>query len=394
MGDFFHLLRLRVEANARNAVDVYTRELAEYRALSTGSLGHASLLDFAVTLRRRTYALAEDGRPFSGEDLAYMAAVGRERGEKGVSLAAHRRVLVLHSTLTLHEIQDAAGPHDLDALMLTLGWLGPQGVTAQNAYTRGYMEGQERCLSLVTRVQLLAKMLLANDPSAPELARNLGMTLPERYVVTVVRIAGRPFRWLDRVRDQVIEVLIEGERIPLAWPTPEELVALVPETNGTPASAEDRALSVAHDFAETIGRPCSVGTATGRVDALSGALSLARQVSQAAPIETVPRRVYTLADVFVELGTAQLPQVDEWLQGVARRLAGGPDLVTTLDVYYRGDMNRLRAAAALHIHPRTLDYRLQRVRELTGLNPGSTRGIRVLNTVVARVLAGAWPEPE
>ncbi|MFC4586662.1 PucR family transcriptional regulator [Sphaerisporangium corydalis] len=390
MGDFFHLLRTRVDANARRAADVYERELADFRMISSGPRGGTSLLEFAVVLRRRTFELAEDNQPFSAEDLAYIAAVGKERGEKGVSLTSHRQVLVLHSTLTLHEIHDAAGTNDLDALMLMLGWLAPQGLNAQNAYTRGYMEGQERFLPLVTRVQLLAKMLLANDPAAPELARNLGMPVPERYVVTVVRIAGRPFRWMDRLRDEVIEILIDGDRMPLAWPAPEEFVGLVPDTDGVPAAAEHRALTLAHDFAETIGRPCSVGTATARVHALAGALTLARQVSQMAPIEPVPRRVYALADVFVELGTAQLPQIDEWLRGVAERLSNGPDLVTTLDVYYGCDMNRLRAAASLHIHPRTLDYRLQRVRELTDLNPGSTRGIRVLNTVVARVLAGAW----
>ncbi|MEU8635467.1 helix-turn-helix domain-containing protein [Amycolatopsis sp. NPDC048633] len=78
------------------------------------------------------------------------------------------------------------------------------------------------------------------------------------------------------------------------------------------------------------------------------------------------------------------------LRDVARRLANGPDLVTTLDVYYRNDMNRLRSAVALHIHPRTLDYRLRRVRESTGVDPASTKGIRILTAAVARLLAGAW----
>ena len=70
-------------------------------------------------------------------------------------------------------------------------------------------------------------------------------------------------------------------------------------------------------------------------------------------------------------------------------VATGPDLVRTLDVSYRNDMNRLRAAVALHIHPRTLDYRLRRVREVTAADPGSTKGVRVLTAAVARLLAGA-----
>jgi DNA-binding PucR family transcriptional regulator len=52
-------------------------------------------------------------------------------------------------------------------------------------------------------------------------------------------------------------------------------------------------------------------------------------------------------------------------------------------------MNRTSAAAALHIHPRTLDYRLRRVREVTGIDPGSTVGVRLLSATVARTLAVA-----
>ncbi|MEO3807704.1 helix-turn-helix domain-containing protein [Sphaerisporangium sp. B11E5] len=389
MRGFFRVLRQRADANARRAVDLYTREMADYRTMCEDERGRASLLEFAVALRRRTFELAEENRPFSEDDLAYMAAMGKERGEQGVSLASHRRVLVLHTTLTLREVQEAAGPDDLEALMMTLDWLGPHGTTAQAAYSRGYMAGQQRLLPLAARVQLLAKALLADDPAATELALNLGMGVPERYVVTVVRVGGRPMRRAGGPRDDVIELLVKEHPIPLAWPTPEEFVALVP---GDGAQAEERALQVARDFAASIGRPCSVGAASGHVDALAGAYTLARRVSQAAPFEKVPRRARTLADVFVELGAARVPEADEWLHEVARRLGDGPDLVATLEVYYGCDMNRLRAAAALHVHPRTLDYRLQRVRELTGLNPASTRGVLVLNTAVARRLAGAWPD--
>ncbi len=45
---------------------------------------------------------------------------------------------------------------------------------------------------------------------------------------------------------------------------------------------------------------------------------------------------------------------------------------------------------ALHIHPRTLDYRLRRIRELAGMDPGSYQGVRALGAAVARTLAGRW----
>jgi sugar diacid utilization regulator len=49
-------------------------------------------------------------------------------------------------------------------------------------------------------------------------------------------------------------------------------------------------------------------------------------------------------------------------------------------------MNRLRAANALNIHPRTLDYRIHRVRDLTGLHPASARGVRVIGAAIAHAM--------
>ncbi|QDQ16685.1 hypothetical protein FH965_32525 [Streptomyces spectabilis] len=151
----------------------------------------------------------------------------------------------------------------------------------------------------------------------------------------------------------------------------------------------DLALDLVRDFAGALGRPCAAGTATAPLAELSDALNRARRISRAAPLRWAPARVrpLTTADAFVELAVADVPFVDSWLATVARHLEPGPDLVVTLDTYYRHDMDRGAAAAALNVHPRTLDYRLRRVRELTGLTPGSTRGVRVLSAAVARRLA-------
>ena len=46
----------------------------------------------------------------------------------------------------------------------------------------------------------------------------------------------------------------------------------------------------------------------------------------------------------------------------------GSDLIDTLEVFLDADLDRRRAAERLHVHPNTLDYRLRRVAELTGLD--------------------------
>ncbi|MFK3983813.1 PucR family transcriptional regulator [Micromonospora sp. NPDC050397] len=391
MGELFRLWRQRVAENARRAVDAYQEELLEYRNLAARPRVRSEMLDFAVFLRQRTVDLAADSAPFSAADLEFMAAMGRQRSEKGLTLTAQRQVLLLHTRLTLREVYEAAGPNDIGATMHTLAWLAPAGLAAQGAYTRGWIEGQERTQPTVARVQLLTAMLLADDVGAAELARDLHMPIPDHVLAAVVRVAGETPGPDQASRNEFANVVLRAQWMPLSWQDPHEVIALIPSAPGGQEAAADRGLALAREVANLVGRPCAVGTAPGRVHAYDDAVALARQVSLAAPMRAVPRHAYAVTDVFAELGAARLPEVEQWLGAVTAQLTSGPDLVATLDAYYQHDMNRLRTATALCIHPRTLDFRLARVRELTGLKPGSTRGVRVLSTAVARILASPLP---
>ncbi|RSM91491.1 PucR family transcriptional regulator [Kibdelosporangium aridum] len=387
MDGLFKVLWDRAHRNARRAVNIYVSELPDFRSAAEDARARAAMLDFAILLRRRKAMLAAEGAPFADKDLAMLAAFGEERGTQGVSLSSRRRVLDLHDVLTLREIHEAAGLNEVGHVTEMIGWLPVNALAGHNAYNQGFLTGQKRSLPLVKRVQDLACTLLADVSVMPGLADSLNVKLADRYVITVVRMSGASAPTVQR-REEIIGALLKRYQVPMTWREPDELVALLP-CGGTEA-AEERALGLARDFAQMVGRPCATGAATGRIHALADTVALARRVSREAPVETVPRHLRTMADVFVELGVTQLPQVDEWLRGIAQRLADGPDLVSTLDVYYRHDMNRLNTAGALRIHPRTLDYRFRRVRELVGIDPGSLHGVRVLSAVVARVRAGRW----
>lgn len=49
------------------------------------------------------------------------------------------------------------------------------------------------------------------------------------------------------------------------------------------------------------------------------------------------------------------------------------ELLHTLQTYVDTDRNRTRTARQLNVHPNTVDYRMQRIGELTGLDPTNTR---------------------
>ncbi|MEU5884313.1 helix-turn-helix domain-containing protein [Spirillospora sp. NPDC047279] len=382
MSDFFGTLTRRADANARRAVEVYARELPEWSTIAASDREQPAPLDFAVLLRRRSVELASHDQPFTDDDLAVIASVGHARGRAGVSLDSARRVLGLHTTLMMQEMHEAAGDAELDELLRMLTWLGQQGTSAQDSYIRGFLDGQRHFLPDTEQVQQLAAALLGGDPAA-ELALQLNMPAASHYTVTVVRIADPDFRPAPATRAEILRILIDTDRVPMSWNDRQEFVVLLPAVD----QDQRRALRLVAAFAESVGRPCAVGATTASVSALPGALSLARNISQAAPVERVPRRVTTIADVFVELGATRLPEVDHWLHQVAHGLSQGPDLVATLDAYYRHDMNRKAAADHLYVHPRTLDYRLRRTRELTGIDPATTHGVRTLSATVTRILS-------
>jgi hypothetical protein len=273
-----------------------------------------------------------------------------------------------------------------------LAWVAAQGAELSSAFTDGYLAGQARSLSLGARLRLAASMALANEPATAQFWRHLNLPPARSFLVTAMRLAGTPPPD-DGARDEIVGGLYLRHRVCVAWTDPADLTALVPcAGTDSPAPAErELALTLARDVTDLTGQRCSVGAAVGTVPCLADAAALARQICGQAPAERVPRQVRGLADVFAELAVDRIPAVSDWLRGIADKLLLGTDLVPTLHTYYRCDTNRLRASAALRIHPRTLDYRLRRAHALTGVDPHSTTGIRILSVVTTRVLAGAWP---
>ncbi|MFI1926680.1 MULTISPECIES: CdaR family transcriptional regulator [unclassified Streptomyces] len=431
MGSLFGELARQATANARREVETYAREIPELGSLDVNSRARAETLEYAVWFRHRTVELAPENGGLTEGDLGYITSMGAARAGSGMSLESRQRVLRVHTALMLREINEATeaqrGGH-VEELMRIMSWFAPQGERGIGAYREGFVTVMRHQVPYVEQVALLARSLLAEDPAAEELALVAGMELADHYAVAVIRVPDRPAG--DRDLENEIEALVKTHGVPATW-CPErggggsgrgggggELIVLVPRAseaagrhtapelvpdpvpdlvpnvvpNVVPDLVPDLLRELLHDFAQALGRPCAAGTASAPRSELAGALDRARRISRAAPLRRASTRLrpHTLADVFVELTVADVPFVDEWLRTVARSLRPGPDLLVTLDAYYRHDMNRGSAATALNVHPRTLDYRLRRVRELTGIDPGSTHGVRILSAAVTRSLSRAW----
>lgn len=381
MGNLYTALESRISDNARRVVETCVEELPEYQAVAVNTEDYAQMLDFAVFIRERTFDLVATDHPLTGEDLAVVAAIGEERGRIGMSQEVARRILALHAAATMREIHEASGPQDLDEAMHMLAWLGAQGVVAQEAYTLAFLQGQKHHLPIIGQARQFADMALAGDPAAAGYAREIGITTAARYQVIVLRAAGGEVP--GKRSEEVLDLVWRHHHAPGTWHRADEFVALLPAGN------QKAALDLVRDVAGSTGRSYAAGTADGPMSTLAETFAMARRVSHVARAQPMPDHLYTMPDVFIEIGVAELPEIDRWLRDLVGRLTAGADLLPTLDTYYRHDLNRTRTATVLNIHPRTLDYRLQRVHDLTGVNPHTAHGIRVLSTAMTRT--HPWP---
>jgi sugar diacid utilization regulator len=118
------------------------------------------------------------------------------------------------------------------------------------------------------------------------------------------------------------------------------------------------------------------------------ALAEARQVLRLAREGGRPPGGYRLGDVLLDHLVSQ-PEAAAPLRGLLQPLEEGNDLLPTLEAWFAADFERRATAANLVIHPNTLDYRLRRISELTGLDLRTAEAIQLLGAaLLARRQAG------
>lgn len=93
--------------------------------------------------------------------------------------------------------------------------------------------------------------------------------------------------------------------------------------------------------------------------------------------------VYALDDVLLEYHLTRNDESAKQLGALLDPLADRPDLLRTVRVFLEEEYDRRSTARRLGLHPNTVDNRLARVTELTGLNPATPRGVAQLITALA-----------
>ncbi len=308
-----------------------------------------------------------EGRTVTDEDLAPFRDSAKTRATEGMPLEDLLHAYRLGGRLGWQAMAEAANPDEHRALMRGAELLMEYVDRVSSAVAQAYLDERQHLVSEEERS--LRDLLDALAGPAPldfrrrELAERIGFSIAERYRPFAQTIPGAAARSHSRIaadlRSRGALALTEGNRVAGLMPPHLDLVVAddagavsavgEPTARAELAAALDDVRLLA-DLGRTLGH-------SGRVspEALLPELLLARSPRLAALLE---RRALRPLEEYAERRSSQL--------------------VDTLRVFLAADLDRRGAAEQLHVHPNTLDYRLKRIAELTGLDPAHVDDLIVL----------------
>lgn len=219
---------------------------------------------------------------------------------------------------------------------------------------------------------------LVRGEGADETARRAGLRLAAGYVVALVERGPA-----DDARLLALWPALECRCDVLSVADGAELVVLLPASHGV-----NRGEVRSHSEQLLRGRPGGTEPVVGAAGAadpggVAAAVAQAHSVLQVIRMIGYPAGVYQVDDVPVEVSLMRSPDLAGLLAGrLVPLYSSGAPLLETLRMYLETSQDRRQAAGALHIHSNTLDYRLRRIRELTGLSPTIPRDIQTLGAAL------------
>jgi hypothetical protein len=263
-------------------------------------------------------------------------------------------------------------PEDYAQMTALSSWMAEHSGPLFDQAVRTYASRVDPAQRLAMERKLVADALLAGD-EVETIAATLGRSVPTRMAVCVSS-GGARVQWPPRLLPHGCYATRRGENQVLLVPASHD------EDMGTMLNRVDEVTTAL----ELPGRARAIGVAIAahRADVPRAYAEASRTCSLAGAHTLGRQRFYTAEDVLVLDGVLSAPQGPDRFARLLDPLRACPELVNTLLALYRNDLDRTRTAADLYIARRTLTYRLDKIRTLTGLDPTSTCGIVVLSTAL------------
>ena len=354
----------------------------------------AELLDGYLT----TLATVSTGVQLGQDDLRRCRDVGASAAEQGVPMSG---VIDLYLSATwvswpsLPGVRAAAGTDTLRQIGEAVFHAADAAIMA---VARGYEEAQRWSLRQEEsfRREFVDDLLEGrNLETLAERAERYGLRLAHSHVV--VAIAGTPpFVDGDPVTRQVESAMHFGLASRDVLVTTKEglLICVAPDERSVPKRFVDRvveALGPDGSWRAGIGRPQQgPGGAVRSFEQARQALNIGQRLQ-------LPGPVYRASDLLVYQvlirDSAALADLVEAVLEPLRATRTGPGvLLDTLSAYFKAGGVATFAAERLHVGVRTVTYRLQRVKELTGYSVRDPRQGFTLQVAVFGAGLLGWPD--
>jgi hypothetical protein len=346
---------------ARRMVEIFRRDIAAYRRLPDSAI-EGQVLEISKRNVDLFLSSIVEGRTLTEAELQPFRESARNRADEGLPLEDLLHAYRLGGRLSWEALIDTSSLEEQVALLPSVARLMEYVDRVSDAVTETYHDWSRHLASEEERrVHDLLDALMAGAPldAAMLAAAELdAVPVVDEYMPFGLALSGAGAHAHSQraavIRRHGVLAVTEGNRI----------VGLLVTADGEAAFAsENQAVWV-------------VGEATGRTE-LHPALAEVRALLGLGLRLGRTGRMH-LEDHLPELLLAGSPRIGERL----RRRALGPledyaerrraDLLETLRTFVACDLDRRSAAKRLHVHPNTLDYRLRRVEELTGLRLSST----------------------
>lgn len=247
-------------------------------------------------------------------------------------------------------------------------------------------------------VDALAAAVMAGN-ATPAMARARGVRLAENYVVFAVAFVPHQEETEPHLDRQIIsqrtvrrvraEVSRHGGDHALMQMGAGTATLLIPQDHFDPAAAEQ--------FVEHLGAAARTRVRATFVSVGIGGIREA--VERVHAVLDIMRRLRRdglehFEGLSLEYQLSRPGAAGRHLAATLDPLDKHPVLLETLKAYLTTRSTRLRTAHVLHVHPNTVDYRLNKIAEITGLDPLHSDGLwRLRSALVARMVGVGEQEP-
>lgn len=287
--------------------------------------------------------------------------------------AQMRRVVAAASEFTAEYIGAISTIMTSDYVAETRALAEAEGDQRNELFTlllSGYDESDSRAAQLLRRTGYLEQrqsfcVVVAQSVNAVEMENAARAQRMADAVADSLR--DLPIRVLVGVRNNLVTVIVSATRRQSGWTTPQSLLAdrmVLPLRAVGPAAL----IGMSSDAPSTSHIPGALREARLALDCASVA-------DRVMPYARIPFR-----DMLIKVAAEELRgAVPAWVSDfTAANEKSRGTLITTLKAYAEADMNVLKTAKTLSIHPNTIYARMQRINDITGLNPLSYNALTEL----------------